>query len=369
MNIAVFCAYFDPHEGGVEKYVQKLFSDLKDINITIITSNSDNVATIDYKYEMNINRFKCWNIMGGTYPIIQFSEYNNIKKLFKNKNFDYIITHTRFFNTSIIGCVIAQQYNIKLIHFEHGTKHSPIKNPILHLFGQLYDHIIGKYIIKHSNKCIGISKASNDFIKHLYPKADTGLVYNSIIIDAFNKTTPLEQKVLCKNLGIGNSPVIVFVGRIIYAKGVQDLLEAVKGLDVKVVIVGNGNYLNTLQKSYPEAIYVGQQTDIVKYLSIATIFVNPSHAEGLPTSVLEAGALGIPCIATNVGGTNEIIDDHINGILYTPKDIIMLRKYIKLLLNNKLLCERFSEELRLKVRRDFSWNNAKKKFEELLCEI
>jgi len=370
MNIAVFCAYFYPHNGGVEKYVQNLFSGIKDVHVTIITSNSDNAAKFERKFGMDIYRFKCWNIMGKAYPVIRPSEYKNIEKIFKDntgeKKFDYIITQTRFFNTSLIGCHIARKFRIPLIHFEHGTQHSPIKNPLMHLFGTWYDHIFGRYIIKNSVKCIGISHASERFIKHLYPKAKTSCIYNSVdmkTISAAAKITSKEKRIMKKSLGIKDEKIIMYTGRIIYAKGIQDLLEAAKDIpDVKVLIMGDGNHLLTLKRDYPWAIF---NTDtrwekIMKHIGICDVFVNPSYAEGLPTLVLEAGALGVPVIATDVGGTREIIDDGKDGYIIKPKDVKTLNLRIITLLSDKKKGRQFSIDLKLKIHKLFSWNNSKK---------
>jgi len=371
MNIAVFCAYFYPHMGGVEKYVENLFKDLKGINLTIITSNSENVSVHEHKFGMDIYRFKCWNLVGETYPVIKPSEYKNIEKLFKdnanNRKFDCIITQTRFFNTSLIGCRIARKYNIPLIHFEHGTEHSPIKNPLAHQFGILYDHTLGRYIIKNSSKCIGISHASEKFIKHLYKNAKTTCIYNSVDVknvSAVSKTTFKQKQAMKKSLGIKDEKIIMFAGRIILAKGVQDLLEAAKDVpNVKVLIMGNGNYLPTLKKKYPWAVFLDDTRweQIMKHMGIADIFVNPSYAEGLPTLVLEAGALGVPIIATDVGGTREIIDDGKNGFLVKPREVGVLKEKILKLVSDSKLRSRFSANIRRKVASEFDWSTSRKK--------
>ncbi len=370
MNIIIFCAYFHPHEGGVEKYVQNLFFDIKDVNVTIITSNSENVKPFEQKFGMNIYRFKCWHLMNKTNPIIKPYEYKKINKILLDKKFDYVITQTRFFNTSLIGCYLAKKHNIPLIHFEHGTKHSPIKNPVLNKLGEVYDHTIGRYIIKNSSICVGISNASCEFIKHLYSKTKkVECIYNSVDTSKFVKTSLLEQKKLKKKLGIRNEKVILFVGRIIFAKGVQDLLVATSSMrNIKVLIIGNGNYLTELKTTYPNAIYLGQRNEkeIISYLSISDIFVNPSYAEGLPTSILEAGALGISIIATDVGGTKEIIENGVTGELINAKDIDTLKNKINKVLKDPKLRHKYAKNVKKKIEENFDWEKNKLKLKKIL---
>lgn len=371
INIAVFTAYFYPHEGGTEKYAQELFRDLKDVDVTIITSNSNDAKFHEKRFGMDIYRFRCWHLLDKTYPVIKFTEYKDIEKLFKDSNnkFDYIVTQTRFFNTAYIGCRIAKKFKIPLIHIEHGTMHSPIKNPLLRLFGRIYDHTIGRYIIKNSSRLIGISGASERFVKHLYPDAKTDRIYNSVDTKIFEKIPEKRQMLLKRSLRIKDEKVILFVGRIIYAKGIQDMLEACEGMeDVKVLIIGDGNYLDTLKKRYPWAIFLGQKNidEIIRYLSIADIFINPSYAEGLPTSILEAGAMGVPAIATDVGGTGEIIDDGEDGYLIRPKNPAEIRRKISKLLQDDALRKKFSKNIRLKIRREFDWKTSRERFENII---
>ena len=67
-------------------------------------------------------------------------------------------------------------------------------------------------------------------------------------------------------------------------------------------------------------IYVPFQKDVRPYYAISNVLVFPSYREGFPNTVLEAGAMGLPIIATNINGCNEIIEDQKNGILIPPKD-------------------------------------------------
>jgi glycosyltransferase involved in cell wall biosynthesis len=169
-----------------------------------------------------------------------------------------------------------------------------------------------------------------------------------------------------------NKKTIIYVGRLIYAKGVQDLLDAVKDLNVNVWLIGEGEYKKRLMQLCSESRskikFLGQKNpeEIAKLLSQADIFVNPSYAEGLPTSVLEAGASGLPIIATDVGGTKEIIEDGNNGFLIKPHDTALLKDKINLLLDDSRLCERFSKNIQLKVKKEFDWKNTRISFLDMV---
>lgn len=354
MKLIIFCAYFYPHEGGVERYVYELFRNLS-IDCTIVTANTERAKSYEEWNGFKIYRLPCRHILGRTYPIIKRKGFEVIDRLGK-EHFDYVITQTRFFNTTYIGARFAGRNNIPLIHFEHGTEHVPLGNPLYKLFAKLYDHTFGFYIFAKADKLVGISEASERLIKHIY-SARTYLIRNSIYIKNFVKSSASQQSKVRKSLGLNKQKIIAYVGRLIPGKGVQDLLYATRGMEnVVVLIIGDGNFRNRLRRIGKNAVFLGQrnQDEIIKCLSIADIFVNPSYAEGLPTSVLEAGALGLPIIATDVGGTNEIVTNGVSGFLIKPHDVNDLRFKITALLQDKKMRDKFSKNIRMKVK-DFDW--------------
>ena len=89
----------------------------------------------------------------------------------------------------------------------------------------------------------------------------------------------------------------------------------------------------------PDIISVGEQKDVHPYLAIANCFVFPSYREGFPNVVLEAGAMELPCIVTDINGSNEIIIENKNGLIVPPKNAEAFQKAMTELLNNKELYE------------------------------
>jgi glycosyltransferase involved in cell wall biosynthesis len=375
IKILVFCSYFYPHEGGVEKYVSKLFKDLKSkdavIDVTIVTANTERSVGYEVRDGFKIYRLPCWHMLNDTYPVIKPSGWSTLKKLSPegSNKYDFVITNTRFFNTSFLGLCFSKKHKIPLIHIEHGTCHSSLLNPISKSINVLYDHTIGRYIIKHCYRLVAISDAAKRFCQHLYKKDKTFIVRNSIEAKSFNQASTRNIIKTKKSLGIKDEKIIIFVGRLIFAKGVQDLLNATKDMqEVKVLIIGDGNHSEYLKSMNKNVLFLGRmnQEQIIKYLSIADIFVNPSYSEGLPTSVLEAGAIGLPIIATDVGGTREIIDDGLNGFLIKPKGVELLRDKISLLLEDQRLCSKFSIAIKRKIYKEFDWAIARKAMLNLL---
>ena len=136
-------------------------------------------------------------------------------------------------------------------------------------------------------------------------------------------------------LGFSNNDFIfVFIGRLVNDKGLGELADAIRkleneNLEIKLLLIGEidgeddalaKDKLNYLMQS-KNVKYIGVQSDIRPYLMASDVLVFPSYREGFPNVPLEAGALGLPAIVTNINGSNEIIEDGVNGkIIQSPLD-------------------------------------------------
>ena len=364
MKIIIFTTHFYPYRGGLENYALQMALRLvkKGVKVDVLTFNHANLKDFEKYKGIGIYRIPCWNVLGVVYSIPRMNEKTKsiLKKLARN-NYDFVNTHTRFFASSWLGMKFAKENSIRLIHTEHGNVFVKHPNPIVEFFAWLYDMTIGRKIFKSAWKVVGVSKPCCRFAKKLGAKNCT-VIHNCVDTGLFKK----KKADLIKKLKIGKKTrVITFVGRVIHSKGIHDLINALEGINnAKLLVVGDGPYLNNLKKLANEkkvdALFLGSksQEEIVDILNITDIFVNPSYSEGLPSSVLEAGAVGIPIIATNVGGTNEIIDNGINGLLVKPKNISQMRKSLLLLLKSRARRDNFSRKIHKKVIEQFDWDKS-----------
>lgn len=124
--------------------------------------------------------------------------------------------------------------------------------------------------------------------------------------------------------------VFVFVGRLNRDKGIKELISAFNSLDNEphLLLVGAEDQTAPIDPATLEAIArnprihkLGFQTDIRPALAASNVLVLPSYREGFPNAVLQAGAMELPVIATDVSGSNEVIEPEFNGWIVPPRQI------------------------------------------------
>jgi len=170
-----------------------------------------------------------------------------------------------------------------------------------------------------------------------------------------------------------NDFVFCFVGRLAEAKGINDLCEAFNQFSqeiphLKLLLIGPIETSNsklsqptlTLMKENKKIIYPGRAEDVRPMLNLADCFVFPSHREGFPGVLLQAGAMGIPILASNIGGNNELIKHQENGLLFESKNIDSLLNAMKLIYNDVSLREQLAVNMNKTIENDYQnkviWN-------------
>jgi lipopolysaccharide biosynthesis protein len=156
--------------------------------------------------------------------------------------------------------------------------------------------------------------------------------------DVANKRAAIRE-----SLGLSADDfAFVFVGRIVGDKGMNELAACMRQLQgshpkCKLILVGRfetefdplDNGIEDFFKSASNVVYVGYQKDVRPYFLAANALVFPSYREGFPNVVMQAGAMGLPSIVTDINGCNEIVTDGINGKIIPPRDSEALLKMME----------------------------------------
>lgn len=223
---------------------------------------------------------------------------------------------------------------------------------------------------------------SNNKLQVIGNGSSNGIDTNHFDPSLYNK---VEKEKLRIALGIEKSDfVYIYVGRLVKDKGINELIEAFKKIasefkSAKLLLVGP--YEKDLDPLLPstksviensnQVIAAGWQRDVRPYFAISNCLVFPSYREGFPNVVMQAGAMGLKSIATNINGCNEIIKEGENGVLVPPKDVATLFESMKTFFLQaqsqanddcahkcrKLIVERYSQK--------FIWNAILKEYRKL----
>lgn len=205
-----------------------------------------------------------------------------------------------------------------------------------------------------------------------------------------DQVTEIERVTLREKLNIQPDDfVFVFVGRIVSDKGINELIKAFSELQtvenkpagIKLLLVGGLE--NDLDPLNPETlaeinqnkdiISVGFQQDVRSFFAIADALVFPSYREGFPNVVMQAGAMGLPSIVSDINGCNEIIIEGENGLIIPSKNVEKLKEKMLTLAKDKNLYTKLKGNSRRMIENRYEqsvvWNALLEEYEGLLQSV
>lgn len=188
-----------------------------------------------------------------------------------------------------------------------------------------------KFLAHYTDILITINKEDKKRAQKFHLKKNGKLVsVPGVGIDVEKISTPtISPEEKRRQLGISqDSLVYITVGELIPRKNQSMLIDAFKKADIAnsiLLICGKGQEKDNLQKQIEEnglsekVKLLGQRTDIYELLQCSDVFLFPSKQEGLPIALMEAMAVGLPCVAANIRGNNDLLGDNYPFLL-NPND-------------------------------------------------
>ena len=174
----------------------------------------------------------------------------------------------------------------------------------------------------------------------------------------------------------------IFIGRLVRDKGINELIEAFEKLneqypDIRLLLIGDYEQKlgpltpKCLQsiKNNPNICEAGWQSDIRPWLLASDCFVFPSYREGFPNVVIEAGAMALPSIVTDINGSREIIIDGKNGIIIPSKNTDALYEAMKRFLTEPTLAKDLAKDARTLVSQRYEQGYVRQCLKEYYREI
>jgi glycosyltransferase involved in cell wall biosynthesis len=248
-----------------------------------------------------------------------------INKVIKERSID--ILHTHDFRSNLYGLICAKKMKLPLVSTCHGWISNNFK-------GKIYTGI-DKYLLRYHDHVIVVSEVMKEHLIKIRLKSDR--------IDVINNALDVSEYTISRNGKFKNelkiSPdhkVIANIGRLSPEKRQDNFLKAAKyldGINKKLIflIIGVGPEEEKLKKLANDlgiskkVIFTGYRNDMVDIYNGVDLVVQSSRTEGMPNIVLESLIMGVPVIATEVGGTAQIIKNYESGILIEPENLTALQ--------------------------------------------
>ncbi|MGC2110618.1 MAG: glycosyltransferase [Candidatus Korobacteraceae bacterium] len=207
------------------------------------------------------------------------------------------------------------------------------------------------------------------------------VLYNGVDGHEFSPQ-PQVRDAVRRQLGIPVDAVVVgSVGRMVALKDFMSLLKAAKVLVMEIpklhiILVGSGPELSALREYVASCdqlaervVFPGTVDNVADLLNAMDIFVLPTLMEGMSNTLLEALAVGLPVIATRVGGNPEVVAEGVCGHLFAPQDVPGLASLLRTLLRDSRVRAEFGRAARERALREFSLEAMVRRYRDLYIDL
>ncbi len=387
MKILIYSYNFLPkNRGGMEKFIFSLVQRLK--------KNHEISLLLPKRHNICISGIKIYHICE-MFPNYNTDDLSRLKLLI----IDLLKFLSNIISTSIILPRVLKKNKIQIVSVFQPSIYSTLVNFIGFLFKK--------------STCISLRGIEGDVNFFYQLSMDSTFLFSRAVIinskdlfDRYLKTSYIPRILFSnkkvyylpnginvdywkpdKTDEISKESDLVFVGNLtdksqIKNKGIKILYEAIKilrennNLNLKVVVIGRAN-IHLLKKMIIPDIenyfnfygFLENYNTLKSKIQKSKIFVSPSVSEGMPNSLMEAMALEMPCIASNVGGVPELIEHNVDGLISEPKNPKKLADLIRLLLEDENLQKKLGINARKKMINEFNWNQIIKKLEILYGKL
>lgn len=353
--------------GGAETYQLTLAAELKKNNYTpvIITASSrllqeakkQHIQSIKSPYIKNQDWSGWRNLLLPIYFILQVKLYFWYKKQIGSYHPIMIDIQSR--DEWIAATLAGRQAHTKVFW----TDHIDFRTWVLQNVDKKFKNTIGKIILRLANIPKAIIMIS-DYEKAAFDKIVSPRRYNNLVV---MKNGVADQKPQYRTQPVPQS--FCYIGRIVDYKGIKELIEAFNIVtqqfsQASLHIYGDGpdyHKYKSLANSNPKITFYGYTSRPLEAIAKSEIFILPSYREGLSMSLLDAAMMQKIIIASDVGGSSEVILNEQTGILIRPKDSEALAKAMITVLSKKQFAQNLAKKARQKYEADFNFSLTVKK--------
>ena len=359
--------------GGISKVVYDLSHKMvKEGNeVTVVTyKEGDNVKY--YENDKGVEVYRVDNYMIRPNNFIDWIMQLNFNMITKtneiiNKNGKFDVIHAHDWLVAYSAKSIKESYNIPLISTIHATESG--RNSGIHDETQRYINDSEWMLTYESSEVIVNSNYMKNEVQRLFglPYDKINVIPNGVNLQLFsNVNIDYDFR---RQYAMDNEKIILYVGRLVYEKGIQNLISAMPKVldryhDSKLIICGRGGMIDELRE---QVKYLGIENKVYfagycdskkmqKMYKCADVAVFPSTYEPFGIVAIESMLSGTPTIVSDVGGLNEIIEHGVTGMKSYAGNANSIADSVLSLLFDPKLCANISQNAIKKVKENYNWS-------------
>ena len=350
-------------------FYRKLPERLKDegINLEICSSPGKELDYFRKQFGISVHQV---DILREITPWRDVLAILKLVKIFKRNRYDLVHGHTP--KAGLLGMIAATLTGVKCrIYTCHGLPletESGLKRRLLVWAERVSCALANRVLVVSQSLLNALSKykiCSETKLTILANGSACGVDLNR-----FTPTTELikKSKVIRKNYSISSDDIVIgFIGRLVPDKGIHILVESFVRLyesnpNIRLLVLGDfephrgrlSDETTEVLSNHPGIIHAGVTDEIEQYYAAMDMLVLPTRREGFPYTILEAGAMGLPAIATKVTGCVDAVIDGQTGLLVPPENVTALMAAIQKLLASPQLRRQMGQEARNRVEEKFT---------------
>ena len=365
MKILMLCYEFPPLGGGAGQMVNGLSTTLAQLGhqVDVVTMGYRGLNSREKINGVQVYRLPCIRKKAYVCSITEVSSYilsalPKVKRLINQCCYDIIHAHF-ILPDGFLSWLNHKYINLPYVITAHGTD-VPGYNPHRLRFTHKILTPLWKHITRNASQIISPSTSLKSLLVKQSPDMKIALIPYGFDIDRFNPHAIKQKRILV-------------VTRMLERKGVQYLLKALQGItmDYSVHIVGDGQYLNRLQKLINNVgVKVNfwgwldnRSPELKELYETSSIFVLTSEAENFPVALMEAMAAGLAIITTKGTGCAEVVGD--SAVLVEPKSPEAIRSALVVLTKDADLLKELGQAARKRSEDNFSWAAVANRYVEL----
>lgn len=358
--------------GGIAKVVYDLSHKMvKEGNeVTVVTyKDGDNVKY--YENDKGVEVYRVDNYMIRPNNFIDWIMQLNFNMITKaneiiNKNGKFDVIHAHDWLVAYSAKSIKESYNIPLISTIHATESG--RNSGIHDETQRYINDSEWMLTYESSEVIVNSNYMKNEVQRLFglPYDKINVIPNGVNLQLFsNVNVDYDFR---RQYAMDNEKIILYVGRLVYEKGIQNLIAAMPKIldryhDSKLIICGRGGMIDELREQVKylgidNKVYFAGYCDskkMQKMYKCADVAVFPSTYEPFGIVAIESMLSGTPTIVSDVGGLNEIVEHGVTGMKSYAGNANSIADSVLALLFDPKLCANISQNAIKKVKENYNW--------------